>query len=500
MAEQGVIGGRRFAIPRASMPFLVAACVYALLILVGGSLLNDADTYWHIAVGRWIVEHGALPTGDPFTHTMPGGHWVAFEWLSDLLYVGAHSLGGWPAVAALAALAVATAIALLTRFLLEEIPPLPTLALVTAACVLLAPHLLARPHVLALPVMVGWIGALVRSVDQGRKPPFFLLPLMVLWANLHGSFTLGVAFIAPVALEAILQAERPHRRSVALQWLLLGILAVIAASLTPYGAELFLVTYRTISLGDALSIIVEWQPQDFGRFGAFEMCMLLAIGFALYRGLTLPPMRTLVLLGLLHLALSQVRHADLLGLLGPLFIARPLAQHFRWRGERPDVGLHTLAAAGVLTVMAALTGLFFASGVAPDSRNTPAAAIATADAANAGPILNDYAFGGYLAYAGIPSFIDGRTELFGAAFTLRYYRAVKLQNLEDFVRLLEEYRIAVTLLAPTTPAVALLDRLPGWQRVYADSVAVVHRRKKNTASNGAPVDAPGGPLRSTLNP
>ena len=45
------------------------------------------------------------------------------------------------------------------------------------------------------------------------------------------------------------------------------------------------------------------------------------------------------------------------------------------------------------------------------------------------------------------------------------------------VRLLDGYRIQVTLLAPSTSAVALLDRLPNWKRTYADDVAVVHLRR-----------------------
>jgi len=57
-----------------------------------------------------------------------------------------------------------------------------------------------------------------------------------------------------------------------------------------------------------------------------------------------------------------------------------------------------------------------------------------------------------------------------------------LHDLPDFLKLLDEYRIGATLLSPSTPAVALLDRLPGWERVYADHVAVVHKR---SASIGA---------------
>ena len=82
---------------RAVMPWLVGVGIYALLALLAGRLLNDPDSYWHIAVGRWIVEHGAVPHADPFSHTMPGAHWIAFEWLSEVLYATAFGVAGWSA-------------------------------------------------------------------------------------------------------------------------------------------------------------------------------------------------------------------------------------------------------------------------------------------------------------------------------------------------------------------------------------------------------------------
>ena len=60
---------------------------------------------------------------------------------------------------------------------------------------------------------------------------------------------------------------------------------------------------------------------------------------------------------------------------------------------------------------------------------------------------------------------------------LRHNRALSLENLPDFLRLLDEYQIGATLLTPSTPAVALLDRLPDWKRIYSDDVAVVHARR-----------------------
>jgi hypothetical protein len=465
---------------QAVMPWLAAAGVYLLLMVLGPRLLADPDTYSHIALGRWILDHHAVPSADPFSQTMRGEHWVAFEWLSQVSYAIAHAIGGWVAVVALAAAAAAAAFGLLARFLLRDWQPIPTLIALLAALVLVSPHILARPHVLALPLMVAWVGRLIRTVDTKGAPPWRLLPLMVLWANLHGSFTFGLAMIAPVACEALWYAPRPERRRVAQQWIMFAALALAASCVNPYGPEMLFVTFRTVALGEALSIIIEWQPQDFSRLGAFEIVMLAGIGFAFYRGVKLPPLRILMLLGVLHLSLAQSRHADLLGLLAPLFLARPLARQFvSLAADQVSaplrIGTWSSVAAGLLFV--AVTSLAAARhDMIPAPNITPANAIKSFDGSKAGPILNDYRFGGYLDFVGIPPFIDGRGELYGAAFTMRHDRALRLQNLPDFLRLLDEYRIETTLLAPTTPAVALLDRLPDWKRVYADEIAVVHRR------------------------
>jgi hypothetical protein len=184
----------------------------------------------------------------------------------------------------------------------------------------------------------------------------------------------------------------------------------------------------------------------------------------------------------MHFALAQMRNADLLAVLAPLYLAAPLARQFGARagddaaGPARGVNLtaFNLTALGVMIVA---TGLALARDVRPAPQNTPAAAVAHADLATAGPVLNDYSFGGYLIFAGIPTFIDGRGELYGGPFIARYNRDLSLADLPDFLKLLEQYKFGATLLAPDTPAIALLDRLPDWQRVYSDDVAVVHKRR-----------------------
>jgi len=470
---------------QATMPWLVMVGVYVLLIALGPRLLNDPDTYSHIALGRWILEHHTVPTTDPLSATLRGTDWIAFEWLSQVAYALTYAAAGWNGVVALAAVAVAGALALLTRFLLRELQPNAVLAAVLCALLLTAPHILARPHVLALPIVVTWIGLLIRAVDTRSPPPWLLLPLMTLWANLHGSFTFGLAMTALIACDALWRAPRAKRLNVIQQWGTFGILAFVAACLNPYGPEMILVTFRTVALGSALTTITEWRSQDFTHVGNFEVIMLGAFGLALYRGVTLPLPRIAMLLGVLHLSLSQIRHADLLGMLAPLFLARPLAEQFSvLAASRTRAIVHGTPwpmTAATMLLLAGITGVAtLRNDLKPSVKNTPASALRALDVAKtSGPILNDYNFGGYLDFVGVPPFIDGRSELYGQAFILRYDGALNLHSVPDFLRLLDEYRFGATLLAPSTPAVALLDRLPEWQRIYADDLAVVHVRRTN---------------------
>ena len=462
-----------------AMPLLVATVLYLVVLAVAANLLNDPDTYWHLVVGDWILANG-FPTGDPFSFTFAGAPWIAKEWLAQIVFSLAHHLGGWTLVVVLSAAAIALAFALLTRFLMDELAPLPVLALTAVAFVLAAPHLVARPHVLALPVMVAWVGGLVRAVDRARQPPYMRLGLMVLWANLHGGFTLGIVLGIAAGLDAVVAATPADRLRLAARWIGFVLLTFVAASVTPYGPESMVVTYRILSQSEALSVITEWRPADFSHLAGFEVVLLLAGGFALYRGFVLPPVRILVILGLLHLALAAERNGELLGLIAPLFLAAPLARQFpAARAGREPAAFRwrpAAIAAGLALLVPATVALAVAGDSAPNRRITPDAAVKALKRANPGPVLNDYDFGGFLVFSDVPPFIDGRTELYGGAFTARHFRAVTLSDFSDFVRLLDEYGIAATLLSPTTPAVALLDRLPGWQRLYADEVAVVHVR------------------------
>lgn len=457
-------------------PLTVVGLCYLLLLALGSRLLSDADTYWQIAVGNWIIAHHAVPYVDVYSSTMAGKPWISSQWLAQVVFAEVYAYAGWTGVVVLSAAAIAGTFGLLTRFLLQKLAPTPALVMVAGGFVLASPHMVARPHVLALPVMVAWIAGLLRARDERRAPSWALLPLMALWTNLHGGFTFGLVFLAPLAFEALLQAPKAERPRVTLRWSGFGLAALAAACVTPYGPESILVTRRILDLGPALALIGEWQPQDFSQLAGFELVLLLGFGFALYRGLRLPPIRLLILLGLVHMALAHTRNGELLGLLAPLVIAAPLVP-LVGRAEPVERGsaLPLLALAAALTV--ATVALPQALAYAPRAAITPARALEAIKAAGKTRIFNSYDFGGYLIFNHVAPFIDGRTELYGKDFVLRHDRAVRLQDVGGFLRLLADNHTDVTLLTPNTPANDLLDRLQAWQRVYADNVAVVHVRR-----------------------
>jgi len=99
-----------------------------------------------------------------------------------------------------------------------------------------------------------------------------------------------------------------------------------------------------------------------------------------------------------------VANADLLAMLAPLYLAVPLARQFGAGGEDDAAGSARGVNLAALGVMIVATGLALVRDVRPALRNTPEAAVANAGLAKAGPVLNDYSFGGYLIFAGIPTF------------------------------------------------------------------------------------------------
>lgn len=457
------------------------AGLFLLMVIGGNRSLQDADTYWQIVVGQSIIDHRALPHTDVYSFTRFGTPWVSSSWLAQVLYAASYAAAGWAGPVILAALGTAAAFALLVRILCRYFSEVHAVIVAMAAVLMSAHHFVARPHLLALPVMVAWVYGQVNASDARKAPSFWLLPLVILWANLHGGFVLGLALIAPFALDALWNADAPQRLSLALRWMAFGLIALAASCITPYGWNSLLAARQILDLGDAMPLIAEWQPADFSSLGVFEVCLLAAVAAALWRGIVLSPPRILLVLGLVHMALSHNRNIEVFALLTPLVVAGPLAAQLGLRESDARTGRGVAVVAVILVVVAAAAVFAARHTFTPMVAQTPAAAVDVLKARKAARILHNAGFGGYLITQGIPTFFDGRGELYGAPFLVKTFDALALRDVDGFLGLLDTYKIDATLLTPDTPAAGLLDRLGGWQRIYADDIAVVHIRKPGAA-------------------
>jgi hypothetical protein len=473
-----------------SLPLGFAIGIYALITTHASVVLRDPDTLWHIAVGRWIIEHGAVPSHGIFSATMANAPWVDQEWLAEVLMAWGYDHLGWFGLVAGTALCEAAAIAILLRVLLGVLTPLHALFAAILAGGLSSPHLLARPYILTMSILVVWVAALVRARNENRAPSLWFVLLIALWANLHGSFVFALGIAALLAAEAVLVAQNwPARVRVVRDWGCFGLLALGAALATPFGFEGLLFPFHLTNMS-ALGNIGEWQGVNFSQPWSmtFEVWLLVILFAALTLGWRLPPTRVGMVILLLAMTLKHLRYMELLGPVSALLLAPSLALQFSRRSS---------AATGIDRLMAELAQpatwrgivtsgviLLAVSMIASRGRHSqpaepifPAAAVAEVQSQHIrGPVFNAYGFGGYLVFSGIEPFIDGRAELYGDDFVNRYIEASHLTN-NQLPQLLNDNGIAWTIFQAKTPVAVFMDYLPGWRRLYADSVAVVHIRQ-----------------------
>ncbi len=453
---------------------LAAALGLAAVFLLDPRVLNDPDTYWHLAAGGWILDHLRVPHVDPFSFTHAGRPWIAHEWLSEVLMALAFRGAGWSGLAVLFAVSASASAVLWARRLSLSLSGLGLATAVFMGLAIGAGSLLARPHVLILPVLLVWTLAILRARDGDRAPPLAWAALMTLWANLHGSYVFGFLVAAALALEALTQATPERRWPVIRGWGAFGLTSLAAATLTPHGPAGLIYPFYIMTL-QSTERIGEWAPADLTALGPLTLAIFLTLFVGFSRGLRVPPVRLLLVLLLLFMALQHARHALILGLVAPLLLADPLARALGQGPARPASLRVVWTVAAVLLTAGALR--LALPVTRSDSLNTPGRALAAAPAELIRrPVLNEYGFGGYLIFRGVRPFIDGRADMYGDAHFNRYMAATDGDD-RALDAILAEHAIAWTLFPASHPIVRRLDARPGWRRLHADDAAVVHVRR-----------------------
>jgi hypothetical protein len=291
----------RLLLPSVVDVFFVALLSVLVFTPVSVRLLGDAGIGWHIRTGQQIVSTHAIPRVDPFSSTMHGKPWFAWEWMYDVLVGQLERMAGLNGVVWFAALVIALVFAWTLQLLIRRgVSALLGLGLVLLAASASMIHFLARPHVVSWLFTLVWFAILDSSERQStavhrfnhKRRLLWLLPLLMLvWVNVHGGFLVAFVLLGiygPSAawewfrlregkLDELLLKLQARRRARTLG--LVCILAALATLANPYGWSLHAHIYRYLSSRFLMDHIDEFQSPNF--HGVAQRCFAALLLIAL---------------------------------------------------------------------------------------------------------------------------------------------------------------------------------------------------------------------------
>jgi len=454
---------------------------------IASQLSLDPDVWWHIKDGEAILATHHWPTTDPYSFTVHGFPWIAFEWLGDVTLATALRLGGVQGLQ-------------LLMFFLGSAILIALYALATicsgkskagfAAAVLLTPMVIAqfnlRPQMLGYLFLILAMIILVRFRQGTKGALWFFPPLMMVWINSHGSWVIGmgVLFVYWIAGLFEFQVGRivvkkwnpAQRRLISLVFLI----TLTLLQVNPYGTELPAFPFR-VAGGYQVShtILNEWLPMSFNILpGKVFLFLVLAFMVAqVVYGFTWRLEELVLYLFGIYAACVHIRFVLLFVPFFTPLLARVLA---RWLPEYSRTK-DKYVLNGLLMASAAAAMVFFYPARATLEQKIanayPVQAVQYMRAhAVPGPTFNSYTFGGYLVWSGQRVFLDGRSELYEDGGVLQDFAQLEYLKPEG-LDILRRYQIQSCLLQPDAPLATVLAALPNWERIYSDRTSVLFVRR-----------------------
>ena len=461
--------------------------------------VDDPDFWWHLRTGQYIVQTHSIPHHDIYSFTNAGKPWIAHEWLSEVIFYGVYRALEWGGLIVLFGAVIGGAFAL-TYFRSAGRPYIAGLAVLLAA-VSTYPTWGVRPQMFSLLLTSVFLFLLLRDEDQpGLTRSLWWLPaLMLLWANLHAGYAVGLALILAVFVGTLLDgafgfqaSEIARRKAQGLAVIFLVCTAIVL--LNPNGIRLLSYPIETLRSQAQQNYIAEWVSPNFheGRFQPF-----LALLFLTFLALAVSPKRArprdlLLLLGTAYGAMRSIRHIPIFALVAAPILAEQILAILKQRNwaawvDAPDrvppLKKATVNAVLMLAVFAFVVlrvDLLVRRQSSTEAEHYPAAAVQflTTDRPP-GPIFNYYDWGGYFIWKLYPAYrvyIDGRADVYGDDFLDSFAQTYRAQT--DWRAALDRYGVNTVVLPPKTAMAAELRREPGWGNVFEDKQAVVFTRNQ----------------------
>jgi hypothetical protein len=437
---------------------------------VGIERLSDNSFFWHLRTGGLILDHG-IPHADPYSYVAKGTPWVAASWLAELTYGSLDRLAGPFAIRFFGGLVGAAITVLAFRLALRLAHDRIRAALVTVAA--LAPLYTIwseRPLLLGVLFFVATLWVVeVPDGTLGRRELIALPVIFWLWANVHGSFALGFAFLGLHVLGRWLEGHRPwegrERRLV-----LASALAFAVCFLNPYGISLVTFPLDLMRRGDALDGVIEWSSPNFHNVSgvAFALWVVVFV-VVIARAAKRVTVRDLVVsIPFLVLGFWALRNIAVAPLVGLPVVARAIAVPRRSEESRLGIAWVLAAILGV-----AIVAMGVRAGGQPDfaTDSYPVKAIDAVERQGllGSRILTDDADAGYVILRSWPKqrvFMDDRFDM----YPLRVIHDFTTVNAgtRGWDRVLRHYDVEVVVWGRDRVLSELLRRSDGWRITYQD--------------------------------
>jgi hypothetical protein len=482
-ADQAAAGGagRR---PWPTLPRLWLVVVLgAIAVMELAQVPSAVDLAYHLKVGELIVAERAVPRTDVLAWTTAGQPWLDQNWGAQVALYGIWRLGGFPLLAVASVGCAVAAWALVVAACRRRTANLRLIAgAVLAGYLAASASFSPRPQMFSLVLFAAELYLL--EVARARPRAALAIPLlMVVWANLHGGFVVGVGLLA---IEVAAASWRRDRRGVA-RYLLVTVASVAALLVNPWGVRVLGYALSFPGNPTVTGIVAEWGPATLRQpAGALILAAIGVLVVALARAPApeRAPEQLLRMVLLAGLALWAVRAGAWFGLALPVALCA-LARQDAPRPGAADRGVPVLS--GLVLVLLAVL-LVVASpplrgalpGSRPELRAAPAAAAAWL-AANPQPgrMFNYQPWGSYLELRLGPAVqvgFDSRIELPPADRWARYQAVIT--GRWETERQLDQWGVdhVVTSRRGTPALVELLEASGRWRLAFSSGDERVYLR------------------------
>ncbi len=347
-------------------------------------------------------------------------------------------------------------------------------------------------------LLVGWICLvaelfLLDQFKRGKDWIWWLLPLFILWANLHGSWLIGMVLFWTFCLCGL--ANGTWERLQATRWTasqcrklaLVGGFSVAGLFLNPYTYHLVFYPFN-VAFQQKLNLghVEEWMSVDFhtvrGKILFAVLAAMLVLALVRKRRWRLDELAFLLIA--LYAALTYSRFLFLAAILITPMLARELDFLPPYR---PSVDKPWLNALLMVAIVKVCAQQFPSEEVLQRDtvRTYPVKALEYLKQFHPeGRVLNDYLWGGYLIWnvPHIPVFIDSRVDIFEYDGVFADY--LDLTQLHNSLAILNKYNIRYVLYRKDSPVAYLLLHTPGWKTRYQDATTVLFERMESSEMAG----------------